>query len=115
MTQPPFDPGASADPPGPDPQQLPAAHFPAPPPPPPVPTPPPGYAAPPPPGGYAAPPPPGGYAAPPPPYVGVTPQPRRSSVGKTVALVLVFVLGGIALATIVLAGACIGLLNMMGA
>jgi len=36
-------------------------------------------------------------------------------VGKTVALVLVFVLGGIALATIVLAGACIGLLNMMGA
>ena len=105
MTQPPPDSGPSPF----DPQFPPAQA----PPPPPIPQGP--YAAPPPPmapGPYGAPPMgpgpygvppmgPGPYAAPPP---GV---PRKSNAGKTVAIVILTVIGGSALLMIVLAGVCL--------
>ena len=95
MTQPPPDSGPSPF----DPQFPPAQA----PPPPPIPQGP--YAAPPPPmapGPYGAPPMgPDPYAAPPP---GV---PRKSNAGKTVAIVILTVIGGSALLMIVLAGVCL--------
>ncbi|MBK6301099.1 MAG: hypothetical protein KBG78_07685 [Dermatophilaceae bacterium] len=116
MTQPPPDSGPSPfDP------QFPPAQAPPPPPIPPGP-----YAAPPPmaPGPYGAPPPPGvapgPYAAPPP---GVAPGPyaapppgvaRKSNTGKTVAIVILAIVGGSALLSIVLAGVCLGLLSQSG-
>ena len=109
MTQPPPDSGPSPfDP------QFPPAQAPPPPPIPPGP-----YAAPPPmaPGPYGAPPPPGvapgPYAAPPPgvapgPYAAPPPGvPRKSNAGKTVAIVILTVIGGSALLMIVLAGVCL--------
>ena len=101
MTQPPPDTGQPPEP------QLPSAQFPPaqfPPaqaPPPPIP-----------PGPFQGSPPPGAYAAPPLPYPGAGPTPR--STGKTIAIVLAVVLGTIALGAIVLAGACLGLIQAFG-
>lgn len=66
-----------------------------------------------PPGPFQGGPPPGAYAAPPLPYPGAGPTPR--STGKTIAIVLTIVLGTIALGVIVMAGACFGILSMLGA
>ena len=105
MTQPPPDSGPSPfDP------QFPPAQAPPPPPIPPGP-----YAAPPPPmapGPYGAPPMgPGPYGAPPMgpgPYAAPPPGvPRKSNAGKTVAIVILTVIGGSALLMIVLAGVCL--------
>ena len=57
--------------------------------------------------------PPGPYAAAPQPFPGAVPAPR--STGKTIAIVLTIVLGTIALGVIVMAGACFGILSMLGA
>lgn len=92
---PPFDP-PTFDPPPFDPQFPPAQA-----PPPPIP-----------PGPFQGGPPPGAYAAPPLPYPGAGPTPR--STGKTIAIVLAVVLGTIALGAIVLAGACLGLIQAFG-
>ena len=106
MTQPPPDTGQPPEP------QLPSAQFPpAQYPPaqyPPAQVPPPQI----PPGPFQGGPPPGAYAAPPLPYPGAGPTPR--STGKTIAIVLAVVLGTIALGAIVLAGACLGLIQAFG-
>ena len=111
MTQPPPDTGQPPEPQLPSaqfpPAQFPPAQFPPaqfPPaqaPPPPIP-----------PGPFQGGPPPGAYAAPPLPYPGAGPTPR--STGKTIAIVLAVVLGTIALGAIVLAGACLGLIQAFG-
>ena len=106
MTQPPPDTGQQPEP------QLPSAQFPpAQFPPaqvPPVQPPRPPIQ----PGPFQGGPPPGAYAAPPLPYPGAGPTPR--STGQTIAIVLAVVLGTIALGAIVLAGACLGLIQAFG-